>query len=94
MSVTVPAALAVGWAFWLAATTVVHRSAPRPLTQALGLLWAILTLASGFVALNYALADPLLPDIPGFVAGGLLGAAGAVIWQISVAGPPRALSPE
>lgn len=90
LSVTVPAALAVGWAFWLTATTVVHRSAPRPLTQALGLLWAVLTLASGFVALNQALADPLLPDIGGFVAGGLLGAVGAVIWQISVAGSRHA----
>jgi hypothetical protein len=89
LAVTVPAALAVAWAFWLAATTVVHRSAPSSVTQALGLLWATLMLAAGFVAVNQALTHPLLGDLGGFVAGGVLGAVGAVIWQITVVGTGR-----
>ncbi len=85
LSISLAAALAIGWMLWLAATTVLHRARPRPLTQALGLLWATLGLASACVALNYALEKPLLGDLGGFVAGALIGVFGAALWQLSVA---------
>ena len=88
-TVTVPATFAIGWVFWLVATTIIYRDSARPMTQAFGMLLATGILASAFMAINQALTKPLLDDIAGVIASGILGLVVAVVGQILFAAQRR-----
>jgi hypothetical protein len=72
-----PAAVLVVALFGTAATMALDRGQHRGRTVAAGLLTITAALVAGLMTVNQALSHPFLPDVSGFAAAALIGAAAA-----------------
>ncbi len=84
-----PAAVLASALFGTAATRVLDSSQHQRRTVAAGLLTITAALVASVMVVNNALRQPFLPDLSGFAAGALVGAAAAYAHTILFPDPAR-----